>query len=281
MVIIADCGSTKCDWLLVHGERDQQLENTVGFSPFFHTTAEIEEILKTQLLPKIKPGEVTQVWFYGTGVHDEHRGEIVAAALRNVFPNAGVEVEHDLLASARATCRHSAGIACILGTGSNSCYYDGKKILDNVTSLGWLLGDEGSGTHLGKALLRAWFYRELPTDLNAAFNAAYPEGPDAIKDRVYEKGANAYLASFTRFLGDHLQHPYIQKLVADSLGEFLDRHVCKYSGYQHVPVHFVGSIAHHFQQVLEKCMEERKLQLGVVIRKPIYPLAEFHLHPLD
>lgn len=281
MVIIADCGSTKCDWLLVHGERDQQLENTVGFSPFFHTTAEIVDILKTQLLPKLKPAGVKQVWFYGTGVHDEHRGEIVAAALRAVFPNAGVEVEHDLLASARATCRHSAGIACILGTGSNSCYYDGKKILDNVTSLGWLLGDEGSGTHLGKALLRAWFYRELPADLNAAFNTAYPEGPDAIKDRVYEKGANAYLASFTRFLGDHLQHPYIQKLVADSLGEFLDRHVCKYSGYQHVPVHFVGSIAHHFQQVLEKCMDERKLQLGVVIRKPIYPLAEFHLHPLD
>ena len=281
MVIIADCGSTKCDWLLVHGERDQQLENTVGFSPFFHTTAEITDILKTQLLPKIKPVMVEQVWFYGTGVHDEHRAEIVAAALRAVFPNAGVEVEHDLLASARATCKHNAGIACILGTGSNSCYYDGKKILDNVTSLGWLLGDEGSGTHLGKALLRAWFYRELPADLNAAFNEAYPEGPDAIKDRVYEKGANAYLASFTRFLGDHLQHPYIQRLVADSLGEFLDRHVCKYSGYQHVPIHFVGSIAHHFQQVLEKCMEERKLQLGVIIRKPIYPLAEFHLHPLD
>ena len=127
MVIIADCGSTKCDWLLVHGERDQQLENTVGFSPFFHTTAEITDILKTQLLPKIKPVMVEQVWFYGTGVHDEHRAEIVAAALRAVFPNAGVEVEHDLLASARATCKHNAGIACILGTGSNSCYYDGKK----------------------------------------------------------------------------------------------------------------------------------------------------------
>lgn len=281
MVIIADCGSTKCDWLLVHGGRDQQLENTVGFSPFFHTTAEIAEIVKTQLLPKLNPADVEQVWFYGTGVHDEHRGEIVAAALRSVFPNAGVEVEHDLLASARATCKHSAGISCILGTGSNSCYYDGHKILDNVTSLGWLLGDEGSGTHLGKALLRAWFYRELPADLNAAFNEAYPEGPDAIKDRVYEKGANAYLATFTRFLGDHLAHPYIQKLVAESLGEFLDRHVCKYSGYQHVPVHFVGSIAHHFQTVLEKCMEERKLHLGVIIRKPIYPLAEYHLHPLD
>ncbi len=281
MVIIADCGSTKCDWLLVHGARDQQLENTVGFSPFFHTTTEIKEIIQTQLLSKIKPAEVEQVWFYGTGIHDEHRAEIVAAALRAVFPNAGVEVEHDLLASARATCKRSAGIACILGTGSNSCYYDGKKILDNVTSLGWLLGDEGSGTHLGKALLRAWFYRELPTDLNSAFNEAYPEGPNVIKDKIYEKGANAYLTSFTRFLGDHLQHPYIQRLVADSLGEFLDRHVTKYSGYQSVPVHFFGSIAHHFQQVLEKCMEERKLQLGVVIRKPIYPLAEYHLQAID
>ena len=281
MVIIADCGSTKCDWLLVHGGRDQQLENTVGFSPFFHTTEEIKEILDTQLLPKLTSTDVEQIWFYGTGIHDEHRAEIVAAALRAVFPKAKVEVEHDLLASARATCKHSAGIACILGTGSNSCYYDGKNILDNVTSLGWLLGDEGSGTHLGKALLRAWFYRELPADLNAAFQAAYPEGPDAIKDKVYEKGANAYLASFTRFLGDHLSHPYVQRLVADSLGEFLDRHVRKYGGYQNVPVHFVGSISHHFKDVLEKCMEERKLQLGVIIRKPIYPLAEYHLFQLD
>ena len=277
MIIIADCGSTKCDWLLVRGGRDQQLENTVGFSPFFHGTAEIKSILETQLLSKLDPKEVSEVYFYGTGVHDEHRAEIVAAAIRAVFPNAQkVEVEHDLLAAARATCGHSAGVACILGTGSNSCYYDGNKILDNVPSLGWLLGDEGSGTHLGKALLRAKFYRELPTDLNSAFDVAYPEGTDAIKDRVYEKGANAYLATFTRFLGDHMKHPFVQDLVATSLGEFLDRQAGKYSGVQHVPVHFVGSIAHHFQDVLVRCMEERKLKLGIVIRKPIYPLADFH-----
>ncbi len=277
MIIIADCGSTKCDWLLVRGGRDQKLENTVGFSPFFHSTAEIKSILETQLLPKLEPEEVSEVYFYGTGVHDEHRAEIVAAAIRAVFTNAQkVEVEHDLLAAARATCGHSAGVACILGTGSNSCYYDGNKILDNVPSLGWLLGDEGSGTHLGKALLRAKFYRELPTDLNSAFDVAYPEGTDAIKDRVYEKGANAYLATFTQFLGDHLKHPFVQDLVATSLGEFLDRQAGKYSGVQHVPVHFVGSIAHHFQDVLVRCMEERKLKLGIVIRKPIYPLADFH-----
>ncbi len=281
MVIIADCGSTKCDWLLIHGGRDQTLENTVGFSPFFHTTEEITNILKTELVPKLKPETVKEVYFYGTGVHDEHRAEIVEKAIKAVFPNAKIEVEHDLLAAARATCGHHAGIACILGTGSNSCYYDGEKILDNVPSLGWLLGDEGSGTHLGKALVRAKFYRELPADLNIAFDHAYPEGMDAIKDRVYEKGANAYLATFTRFLGDHIEHPFVQHLVADCLGEFLDRQACKYSGYQHVPVHFVGSIAHHFQEVLLKCMEDRRLKPGVIIRKPIYPLADYHLHPIE
>lgn len=281
MVIIADCGSTKCDWLLTHGHRDQQLENTVGFSPFFHTSSEIRDIIEDQLLPKVKAEDITEVYFYGTGVHDAHRAEIVATALRACFPHAKVEVEHDLLGAARSVCGRNAGIACILGTGSNSCYYDGVKILDNVPSLGWLLGDEGSGTHLGKALLRTWFYRELPTDLDAAFRKEHPEGADAIKDRAYEKGANAYLATFTRFLGDNLHHPFIQKLVADCIGEFLDRHVCKYQGYQHVPVHFVGSIAHHFHAILSKCMDDRRLQLGQIVRKPIYPLAEFHLGAAD
>ncbi|MCC7466996.1 MAG: hypothetical protein IT261_12040 [Saprospiraceae bacterium] len=276
MVIIADCGSTKCDWLLSHGGRDQQLENTVGFSPFFHSTAEIRDIIEDQLLPKLDANQVKEIYFYGTGVHDEHRAEIIAAALRAVFPNAKIDVRHDLLGAARAVCGHHAGIACILGTGSNSCYYDGTKILDNVPSLGWLLGDEGSGTHLGKALLRAWFYRELPADLDAAFQKAHPEGPTVIKDRVYEKGGNTYLATFTRFLGDNIHHPFIKKLASECLGEFLDRHVCKYQGHQHVPVHFVGSIAHHFQEVLAKAMEERKLHLGRIVRKPIYPLAEFH-----
>ena len=280
MVLIADCGSTKCDWLLLRGGRDQQLENTVGFSPFFHTTEEIRTIVTEQLLPKLEAEEVTEIFFYGTGVHDEHRADIVADALRAVFPKATVEVEHDLLAAARATCGRSAGISCILGTGSNSCYYDGTHIVDNVPSLGWLLGDEGSGTHLGKALLRAKFYRELPADLEKAFNAAYPEGQDAIKDRVYEKGANAYLATFTRFLGDNISHPYIQHLVEDCLGEYLDRQVCKYSGHQNVPIHFVGSIAHHFRDSLVKCMDARKLKLGVIIRKPIYPLADFHVAPV-
>ncbi|MCS6928346.1 MAG: hypothetical protein NZM43_02515 [Saprospiraceae bacterium] len=278
MNIIADCGSTKCDWLLVRNGRDRDLVNTQGFSPFFHTTEEIEDILRSQLLPKLPDWTAAErVWFYGTGIHDEDRAAVVRRALQAVFPSVEVEVYHDLLGAARAVCQRSAGIACILGTGSNSCYYDGSRIVDNVPSLGWLLGDEGSGTHLGKALLRAWFYRELPADLNNAFNAEYPEGPVSIKNRIYEKGGNAYLATFTTFLSAHLQHPFIRNLVAECLGEFLDRHVRKYSGYQHVPVHFVGAIAHHFSEVLAECLHKRNMRLGLIVRKPVYALGEYHM----
>jgi glucosamine kinase len=253
----------------------------VGFSPFFHSTSDIREIIENQLVPKLDPLVVKEIFFYGTGVHDEHRAQIVHDAIQSVFPNAVVEVEHDLLAAARATCGRTAGIACILGTGSNSCYFDGQRILDNVPSLGWLLGDEGSGTHLGKALLRALFYRELPADLEAAFYESYPEGMEVIKDKVYEKGANAYLATFTRFMSEKIQHPVIHNMVAQCLGEFLDRHVAKYQGYQQVQVHFVGSIAHHFQDILFKCMEERRMKPGVIVRKPIYPLADYHVQSND
>ena len=276
MKLIADCGSTKCDWLFVLGERDHRLENTRGFNPFFDTTEDIIEILKTQLLPKSDGLRPSDIWFYGTGIHDEGRAEQIRKAFNAVFPEAKVSVEHDLLGAARATCGRQAGIACILGTGSNSCYYDGTEIMDDVPSLGWLLGDEGSGTHLGKQLLRAWYYRELPADLRRDFEKAYPEGPTAIKDRVYQPGANAYLASFTRFLGEHLDHPFVYDLVTRVFDSFLDAHVVKYDGFRSVPIHFVGSIAYHFQEPLVKCLQKRNMSPGNIVRKPIYPLADFH-----
>jgi glucosamine kinase len=276
MRIICDCGSTKADWLIIGGGRDTRLENTVGFSPFFHTSVEIEQIIREQLAPKIDTSTVEQIWFYGTGIHDEHRAEIVRHALMSVMPKAKIDVWHDLLGSARATCGREAGIACILGTGSNSCYFDGTRIVDNVPSLGWLLGDEGSGTHLGKALLRNIFYRELPRDLEEAFHLAHPEGLHAIKDKVYEKGGNSYLASFTAFLGEHKGHNFVRELVRDCLGEFLDRHVVKYHGYRNLPIHFVGSIAYHFEEALREALAERGMQLGNVVRKPIFTLADYH-----
>ncbi len=274
--LIADCGSTKCDWLVDAADSQVEVLETTGFSPFFHTSAEIEHILRSELLPQLGENPVTAVWFYGTGVHDDYRGGIVGEALQTIFPKAAVSVEHDLLAAARAACGHSAGIACILGTGSNSCLYDGQRIVDNVPSLGWLLGDEGSGTYLGRALLRAWFYRELPPELAEAFTAAFPESPNRIKDRVYAKGGNAYVAGFSGFLGDHTSHAYVQAMLWQAFDAFLDAHVAKYAGHRDLPIHFVGSIAYHYQKELAACLRQRGLHLGAVIQKPIRALQTYH-----
>ena len=278
MILIADSGSTKADWLILEKSGHQRLESTQGFNPFFHSTSDIRKALTAQLIPKIDADAVTAVYYYGAGIHDEHRAGMVASALKSLFINALVDVEHDLLGAARATCGSLPGICCILGTGSNSCLYNGEKVIDNVPSLGYLLGDEGSGTHLGKALLRAYFYRELPPEIEKAFDEAYPEGGHAIKDRVYEMvGTNVYLAGFSKFLAEHKTHFSIQQIVAKCFAEFLDTQVRKYADHQKLPINFVGSIAHHYEVILHNELEKRGMKLGRIVRKPIYSLGEFHL----
>lgn len=277
MILVADSGSTKADWLLLEKDGSQRIESTQGFNPFFHSTSDIRKALTDQLLPKMDADAVSAIYYYGAGVHDGHRADIIGKALNSLFVNALVEVDHDLLGAARATCGTERGICCILGTGSNSCLFDGEKVIDNVPSLGYLLGDEGSGTHLGKSLLRAYFYRELPPEIEAAFEEAYPEGGDAIKDRVYElTGTNVFLASFSRFLADHKDSFSVQQIVATCFAEFLDRHVRKYPDHQKMPVHFVGSIAHFYEEILRNELERRAMSLGNIVRKPIFSLGEYH-----
>ena len=277
MIIIADSGSTKADWMVVKEDGTQYIVSTMGFNPFYHDAEFIAAELRKDFVNQVPVNEITHVDYYGTGIHDVQRAEIVAEGLRMVMPNAQVVVEHDLLASARATCIDEPGIACIIGTGSNTCLYDGKNIIDNVSNLGFLAGDEGSGAHLGKKLIQAYFYRELPAEIVADFEAKFPEGKTAIKNKIYEGAANVYLASFTRFLASWKAHPFIQKLVGDAFGELVDRHVLKYEGCEKHPVHFVGSIAHYFQEVLDKTLTDRGLHLGIVIKKPIDSLVKYHL----
>ncbi len=277
MILVADGGSTKADWLVLNGAAQPRVEPTQGFNPFLHSTEEIEKILREQLAPRVASEKVEAIYYYGAGIHDEHRAEMVEKALKKLWPKAFIEVEHDLLAAARATCGSEKGICCILGTGSNSCLYDGKKVTDNVPSLGYLIGDEGSGTHLGRELLKAYFYRELPREIERAFENSYPEGGTAIKDRIYElEGTNVYLASFSKFLHEHKQTYAVQQIVAKCFAEFLDRHVRKYPDHQKMPVHFVGSIAYHYEDILRIELEKRAMSIGKVIRKPIFALGEFH-----
>lgn len=278
MIVVVDSGSTKADWRMAKGHEAHSLK-TMGFNPVFHSADFIYEELQPVLNRDHFPVEkATQVFYYGAGCWDDRLKGVVHQALSRIFTNAQIEVEHDLLGAARATCKDQPGIAGILGTGSNSCLYDGKKVIDNVTNLGYLIGDEGSGTHLGKALIRAYFYRELPASLKEALDQDYPGGKQAMLDNIYgEETPNVYLASFTRFMNEHKEHPFLQQLLYQSFAEFIDRHVRKYHNHLSLPIHFIGSVAYYFQDILKAVLEARAMKSGIFVQKPIDELVHFHI----
>ncbi|MEO0042723.1 MAG: hypothetical protein RL329_2171 [Bacteroidota bacterium] len=278
MLIIVDSGSTKADWQIIHADGSRELHNTMGFNPFFHDADRIESELKKDFIQKVACEKAKWVYFYGAGCSDAMRCNIIQTGLKRIFTQADIiEVDHDLLACARAVCGVKPGIACIIGTGSNTCLYDGKKVVDNVSNLGFLLGDEGSGSHLGKRLIRAYFYRELPEALQQDFEKTYPEGKREILNKMYAPGANVYLASFATFISAHKKHFFIQELVSASFKELIIRHILKYEGCQRIPINFIGSIAYHFQDILKMALEKHNLKMGIVIKKPIDNLVKFHL----
>ncbi|MBL7813441.1 MAG: hypothetical protein JNL70_00450 [Saprospiraceae bacterium] len=282
MLIIVDSGSTKADWQIINSDGSRELHSTMGFNPFFHDEDRIETELNKQFIHDVDVDKAKWVYFYGAGCSDKMRCDIVKRGLARIFRHTEVlEVEHDLLASARATCGTNAGIACIIGTGSNTCLYDGKDVTDNVSNLGYLLGDEGSGSHLGKLLIRAYFYRELPEDMVQYFHEDFGSDKRAILNKIYGDGPNVYLASYARFFSKHRDHFYIQKLASEAFTELTRRHILKYDGCHNIPIHFVGSVAYHFRDILKTTLEEHDLTLGVVIQKPIDALVDFHLKNIN
>jgi len=278
MIFIADSGSTKADWTpVIHGKKGETF-STKGFNPNYWNTEDIITELRKEFVHKMPVEDAAKVVFYGSGCWDAKRKKVIADALTIIFPNAKIEVQHDLLASARATCGDSPGIACILGTGSNSSLYDGIYEVDNVTNLGYLIGDEGSGTHLGRKLVQAYAYRELPKELEIEFEKEVPGGKSEILDNLYSKPhPNLYLSRFTRFLNTHYSHPYIKELSRECFRIFVRRHVCKYEGHKTLPIHFVGSIAHFFAEPLTDVVKEFGLNMGQIVKAPIDNLVAYHL----
>jgi glucosamine kinase len=277
MIIVVDSGSTKADWAVADNSPSHQLFSTMGFNPVYHKEEVIYQEAAKVFEQVVATEKVKAVHYYGAGCWDQEKKSVVAKALQRVFSSAEVQVYHDLLGAARAACGKQAGIACILGTGSNSCLFDGDQILDNVTNLGYFIGDEGSGAHLGKELVKAFFYRELPREILVEFQKIYTGGKAEILDNVYGKTTpNVYLAKFTRFLSDHRSHPFIQKIIYKCFEEFIDRHVRKYKSHLSLPVNFIGSIAYHFKDFLIAILEERSMIVGDFVRKPIDSLVHFH-----
>ena len=277
MIAIADSGSSKTDWVFLSSNAAPIPATTAGFNPVYHNSRQIREELSNSFRDLDFLTQVKKVFFYGSGCWDEKRAGIIIEGIQPFLPQAQFFIEHDLLGAARAACGENPGITCILGTGSNSCLYDGNEIIDNVTNLGYLLGDEGSGIHMGKMLIQAYFYRELPDEVAREVASHFPGGKTDILEKVYgSEKPNTFIASFASLIGKYASHPFIQDLIKRSIGQFLDRQVCKYEGHKKLPVHFIGSISHHFQSHVIECCQERGLRVGKIFSKPIDELVKFH-----
>jgi len=277
MILIADCGSTKIDWCLVENGKVVNQIFTCGMNAVMLTEEEMANRIATELVPELKDAHIDAVYFYGAGcINDEVCGN-VANAIRKNIPAKTIEVHTDLLAAARALCGHSAGIACILGTGSNSCYYDGEKICDNVSPLGYILGDEGSGAVLGKILLGDVLKNQLPKHLCEKFLTEFELDRMTIIRRVYkEPQGNRFLASVTPFLIRNIDEPSIHALVLNAFKAFFVRNVAQYEGYRDLKVNFIGSIAFYYKSVLEEAAAECGCTVGTIIKSPMQGLIEFH-----
>lgn len=275
--LIADSGATKTEWTLLDGKKKKTLF-TQGISPYFHTTAQIQGILEQELLPHLKKTVPDEVHYYGTGCKAPENVKLVKKAIKKVFATANVDVNHDLLAAARALCGNKKGVACILGTGSNSCYYDGRRVAKNSPGLGYILGDEGSGAYLGKKVVQYYLYNTFDADLMDRFKAKFDTDNDTILDTVYKKPlANRYLAGFAIFLAENRGHFMIENIIEDGLNDFFFNHVYKYRESWSLPVNFVGSVAWGFKDVLKEMCNSYELELGTVLKNPMEGLIKYHV----
>jgi glucosamine kinase len=277
MILIADGGSTKTDWRLLKEGREYKQVQTQGFNPYLVGSDAIEEILWKELQPYIDNDAVSHVYYYGAGCSTPVKNMIVETAFEKVFVNARINISHDLLGAAQALCADSEGIVAILGTGSNSCYYDGREIKDGIFSLGYFFGDEGSGAYLGKQLLTAYLHKELPADIEERLKQEYPSSLESILDAVYSKPApSRFLASFSRFINMNREHPYINNLLTEAFKAFYKYQVCCYPKHKEIPVHFVGSVAYHYRDILTQVGSQIGIRTGRFIQAPIDGLVEYH-----
>lgn len=276
MILIADSGATKTDWCTGHNLMDARIIQTQGINPFHQSAEHIGKVLSEELLPQLETAtDITHIHFYGAGCTPE-KSLIVKEALHHIFPQAETNVQSDLLGAARSLCGKEKGIACILGTGSNSCLYDGEKIVKNISPLGYILGDEGSGAVLGKRLVSDCLKHQLPEPICQMFLEETGLTAASIIDKVYRQPqANRFLASLTPFLSAHRDMSEIHDLLTGCFTDFFRRNVMQYDCTQ-TEVHFTGSIAWHFQEEVKEAAQTLGIQTGKFIQSPIHGLINYH-----
>lgn len=276
MILLADGGSTKVDWRLVEKGSEIKQIVTRGVNPFFCTRDEISQEICSKLLPSLKGYNIDQIHFFGAGCANPEKNAIVQDAIADNINAAEINVSSDLLAAAIGLCGHNSGIACIIGTGSNSCYYDGKAIMENVSPLGYILGDEGSGAVLGRLFLGACLKNQLTLGLKEEFLSEYELTPALILDKVYKQPlANRFLASFSPFIIKHIEEESVYNLVYNALKDFFVKNVMQYD-FKNNEVHFTGSVAYHYQNILQKIGAELNIRIGTIAQSPMSGLIKYY-----
>ena len=277
MILIADGGSTKTDWCVSEQGKQLQRVTTLGINPYFLTEDAIGEEIRTSLLPELQTHTFEALYFYGAGCLPE-KIPMMQRALSKYLDVKTIEVDSDMLAAARGLSGRNPGIVCILGTGSNSCYYDGEKIANNVSPLGFILGDEGSGAVLGKLLVGDLLKNQLPAGLKEKFLHEFDLTPGMIIERVYRQPfPNRFLASLSPFLKRNIEEPAIRSLIFNSFRSFLMRNVMQYD-YRRYPVYFIGSIAYYYREILEEAVLKTDMQSGGIMQSPMEGLVKYHSH---
>jgi len=276
MIMIADSGSTKTSWCVTTNKGIAEYFSTSGINPFFRSTEDIANDLRINLLPKTSVN-IDSIYFYGAGIINPEKGNIVKNALKDLFPKAEIEAQSDLLAAARSTLGKEKGIACILGTGSNSCLYDGNEITEHVPPLGFILGDEGSGAVIGRKLLGDFLKGVMPEKIAEKFRTRFPLDYAGFMEGVYKKERpNQFLAQFVPFINEYISEEYCSNLIESSFEEFINRNLIGYSGFQQLPICFVGSVAFYFQEQLKNVLGKKQLQIKTVLKEPLNGLINFH-----
>jgi glucosamine kinase len=276
MILIADSGSTKTDWRSIDTDGKIKQFKTPGINPYQQSQEEIVQLLSTTLAPQIHDS-VEAINFYGAGCSAPGMIALLKEAFASVLPHVNINISHDLLGAARSLCGNEAGIACILGTGSNSCSYNGKDIVDNIFSLGYILGDEGSGSWLGKRLINDYFGRDLPSSSIALVEEHLEMSRETILESVYKKPMpGKYLASFSHFIHQNISDPYFYRIVHEGFTLFFKRNIMKYENFDSMPVHFTGSIAFYYSNILRRVAADYNVHVKNIVESPIAGLTLYH-----
>jgi len=282
MTIIGVSGSTKCDWAILSPGNKVVRVSTTGINPIFHGTESIVGIIQSSSELLACQREARAVFVYSAGASSRMRQNVIRNALSAVFPKAHHVVNHDIVASALATYRGNPIIAAILGTGSNACYYDGDIVRQEIPALDYVLGDEGGGAYFGKQLLRDYLYQKLPKELHDALQFRYNLTRDEILEKVYmQPYANVYLASFMNFIEANKSHPYFARMISEGFNRFFDIFISSFSKYDDLPVHFTGSVAFFFEDILKETARGFGVNIESITKEPIEGLIDYHQQKID